>query len=157
MKFEQYKLLKNQLLSGLTQIGEQPQETYTHPLVLAYIGDAVFTLYIRMRLLEREHNKVRVLHDVGAKMVSAVMQSHAMDMLMPILTDSEIAVAKRGRNTKSSVPKSASVREYRQSTALEALFGSLFLQSEYSRLEELFSLAFGYIAEKMVQDEEQQR
>lgn len=157
VKFEQYKTLKQQLLTtmDMPQTVAEQQIATMHPLVLAYIGDAVFALYVRLRLLEREKNKVRVLHDVGAKMVSAVMQSHAFDKLAETLTETEQAIARRGRNAKSTVPKSASVREYRQSTALEALFGYLFLQAEYERLDELFAQVFTAIAEKMVLDEQE--
>lgn len=153
MRFEQYKLLKKQLLNTMDNTGNtvNADVKQMHPLVLAYIGDAFFALRIRLRLLEREKNKVRVLHDVGAQMVSAVMQSYAYDKFAHLLTDEEQAVARRGRNAKSTVPKSATVREYRQSTALEALFGYLFLQESYERLDELFDLAFTHITEKMVE------
>lgn len=153
MRFEQYKMLKKQLLDTMDSdiaTGDMDAKQM-HPLVLAYIGDAVFALRVRLRLLEREKNKVRVLHDVGAQMVSAVMQSHAYDKIVEILDEQEQAVARRGRNAKSTVPKSASVREYRQSTAFEALIGYLFLQERYERLDELFDLAFTYITEKMVE------
>lgn len=157
VKFEQYKTLKQQLLTTMDVAQETPEQAIAtmHPLVLAYIGDAVYALYVRLRLLEREKNKVRVLHDVGAKMVSAVMQSYAFDKLSETFTEVEQAVARRGRNAKSTVPKSASVREYRQSTAVEALFGYLFLQGEYERLDELFAQVFTAIAEKMVLDEQE--
>lgn len=154
MRFEQYKILKKQLLETMDNDSAKPQEAdvkQMHPLVLAYIGDAVFALRVRLRLLEREKNKVRVLHDVGAKMVSAVMQSHAYDNIAQLLTEDEQAIARRGRNAKSTVPKSASVREYRQSTAFEALLGYLFLQERYERLDELFDLAVTHITEKMVE------
>lgn len=153
MRFEQYKLLKKQLLDTMDSdlaTGDTDVKQM-HPLVLAYIGDAVFALRVRLRLLEREKNKVRVLHDVGAQMVSAVMQSHAYDKIVHLLDEEEQAVARRGRNAKSTVPKSASVREYRQSTAFEALVGYLFLKEKYERLDELFDLAFTHITEKMVE------
>lgn len=153
MRFEQYKLLKNQLLNTMdntdgTISGDAKQ---MHPLVLAYIGDAVFALRVRLRLLEREKNKVRILHDVGAKMVSAVMQSYAYDKIKELLDEEEQAVARRGRNAKSTVPKSASVHEYRQSTAFEALIGYLFLEENYDRLDEILELSFTSITEKMVE------
>lgn len=154
MKFEQYKILKKQLLDTMGDYSVQSNNAdikQMHPLVLAYIGDAIFALRIRLRLLAREKNKVRVLHDVGAQMVSAVMQSHAYDKIVHMLSEEEQAVARRGRNAKSTVPKSASIREYRQSTAFEALLGYLFLQERYERLDELFDLTFTHITEKMVE------
>lgn len=153
MRFEQYKLLKQQLLSTMdnSEPAASSDVKQMHPLVLAYIGDAVFALRVRLRLLEREKNKVRILHDVGAKMVSAVMQSYAFDKLKELLTEEEQNIARRGRNAKSTVPKSASVHEYRQSTAFEALVGYLFLKEDYARLDEIFDLTFTYITEKMVE------
>lgn len=152
MNFEHYKSLRKQLLSNLTENGEQAAADIRqmHPLVLAYIGDAIFSVKVRMRLIEREKNKVRVLHDVGAKMVSAVMQSKAYDVVAEILDEDEQGVARRGRNAKSTVPKSASVHEYRQSTALEALLGYLFLTENYARLDEIFELSFETITAVMV-------
>ena len=152
MNFEHYKSLRKQLLSNLTENGEQAVADIRqmHPLVLAYIGDAIFSVKVRMRLIEREKNKVRVLHDVGAKMVSAIMQSKAYDVVAEILDEDEQGVARRGRNAKSTVPKSASVHEYRQSTALEALLGYLFLTENYARLDEIFELSFETITAVMV-------
>lgn len=152
MNFEHYKSLRKQLLSNLTENGEQAAADIRqmHPLVLAYIGDAIFSVKVRMRLIEREKNKVRVLHDVGAKMVSAIMQSKAYDVVAEILDEDEQGVARRGRNAKSTVPKSASVHEYRQSTALEALLGYLFLTENYARLDEIFELSFETITAVMV-------
>ena len=66
-----------------------------------------------------------------------------MDKLMPILTEEEVAVFKRGRNTHShTVPKSAKVSDYRKATGMEALFGFLYLEGRQERLKELFSIAF---------------
>ena len=67
MKFEQYKTLKQQLLTtmDLPQVAAEQQIATMHPLVLAYIGDAVFALYVRLRLLEREKNKVDGAHSIN--------------------------------------------------------------------------------------------
>jgi ribonuclease-3 family protein len=73
------------------------------------------------------------------------MQAKAMDALEEILTDEEKAVAKRGRNTKSQVPKSATVRQYRQGTAFEALVGYLYLLEKETRLEEILDFSFAVI------------
>ncbi len=154
MRFEQYKYLRKQLLSSLDTSSTVPMDIHAmHPLVLAYIGDALFSIKVRVRLVEREKNKVRVLHDVGAKMVSAVMQSKAYDELFALLNEVEMGVVRRARNAKSTVPKSASIHEYRQSTALEALLGYLFLSEEYERLDMFFNKAFECIAEHMVDAE----
>lgn len=120
-----------------------------HPVELAYIGDAVFSLYVRRRLLPVSSH-VQVLHDLAARMVSAVMQAKAMDALEADLTEEESQIARRGRNTKSTVPKSASVREYRQGTAFEALMGYLYLMDQKERLHELMDRSFVLIQQAML-------
>lgn len=154
MRFEQYKHLRRQLLVGLESVDTIETDARSmHPLVLAYIGDAFFSIKVRLRLIEREKNKVRVLHDVGAKMVSAVMQSKAYDAINSELNEDELGIVRRARNAKSTVPKSASIHEYRQSTALEALFGYLFLTEQYERLEFFFNHSFEHISAYMVDAE----
>ncbi|MEG0798064.1 MAG: ribonuclease III domain-containing protein [Acidaminococcaceae bacterium] len=145
MKFAQYQLIKKHALAVCG--GENLPVTapgQINAIVLAYIGDVVFSLYIRTRLLPVSSH-VRVLHDLGAQMVSAVMQAKAMDALAELLDEEETAVVRRGRNTKSTVPKSATVREYRQGTAFEALIGWLFLAEKEARLEEILERSFQII------------
>ncbi|MDR1702607.1 MAG: ribonuclease III [Sporomusaceae bacterium] len=122
------------------------------PLVLAYIGDAYFSLYVRARLLSYEQNKVRILHAFGAKMVSAIMQAKAIRHLEANLTETETLILRRGRNAKSAVPKSASVSEYRYSTAFEAVLGYLYLKNQTDRLEYLASEAFLFIFKLLSQE-----
>lgn len=135
----------------VSSIDEQPVQDpkQVHPVELAYIGDAVFSLYVRRRLLPVSSH-VQVLHDLAARMVSAVMQAKAMDALEGDLTEEESQIARRGRNTKSTVPKSASVREYRQGTAFEALMGYLYLMDQKERLHELMDRSFVLIQEAML-------
>ena len=149
MKFEQYSVLKKQALNlcgSQLELKQDPKQL--NPVILAYIGDAVFSLYVRMRLVPTSA-QVRVLHNLGAQMVSAVMQAKAMDALMEELSEEEAAIARRGRNTKSTVPKSASVREYRQGTAWEALVGWLFLSGHEERLSAFLDKSFGIIQTEM--------
>lgn len=145
MKFKQYQIIKKQALAACGENLQMLQDPRSlNPIILAYIGDAVFSLYVRMRLLPTSA-QVRVLHNLGAQMVSAVMQAKAMDALMEDLSAEEAAIARRGRNTKSTVPKSASVREYRQGTAWEALVGWLFLSEQEERLEAFLDQSFTII------------
>lgn len=149
MKFEQYQSIKTRALEECAKEGmtlADPKQL--NPVILAYIGDVVFSMYVRMRLLPTSSH-VRVIHDLGAKMVSAVMQAKAMDSLMASLSVDEAAIARRGRNTKSTVPKSATVREYRQGTAFEALVGWLFLADQEERLEEILKASFDIILTEM--------
>ena len=110
---------------------------------LAYLGDAVIELMVRQMLLSRDTGDVGKMNKIADGLVRATYQSQAMDRLMPILTEEEIAVFKRGRNTHShTVPKSAKVSDYRKATGMEALFGFLYLEGRQERLSELFSAAF---------------
>ena len=119
------------------------------PLVLAYIGDAYFNLFVRCRLLDIAPAKVRSLHNLGAKAVSAVCQSKAYYSIESMLTDGERAIFHRGRNAKSHAPRSASVAEYHNSTGFEALVGFLYLTEQQQRLNEICSAAMTVIVEDM--------
>ena len=120
-----------------------------HPLVLAYVGDAYFTLYVRTRLLAHEQNRVRVLHTFDSKIVSATMQAFAIKNIEQELSEEEAGIVRRGRNAKSTPAKSASVGDYRYSTGFEALVGYLFLAEKQERLEEITSKVFAIIMQKI--------
>ncbi len=145
MKFEQYKLVKQHALAALQAAGTAlPEADSLNPVLLAYIGDVVFSLYVRLRFLAASSH-IRVIHDLSSKAVSAVYQAKALEQLADTLTEEELVIVKRGRNTKSTVPKSASMHEYRMSTAFEALVGWLFLRGEDERLEEFLDKSFTII------------
>ena len=110
---------------------------------LAYLGDAVIELKVREALLSRDVGDVGKMNKIADTLVRATYQSQAMDRLLPLLTEEETAVYKRGRNTHShTVPKSAKVSDYRKATGMEALFGFLYLEGRGERLDELFAIAF---------------
>lgn len=158
MKFDQFNFLSRRTFGNLDE-GGTPAARFAvvpadlHPLVLAYIGDAFFNLYVRTRLLEFEQSKVRVLHSFGARMVSATWQAYALREMENELTEAEKAVVRRGRNAKSTVPKSASVADYRYSTGFEALLGHLYLSGEQARLEEIAARIFADISRKLANDD----
>lgn len=111
-------------------------------LALAHIGDGVFELMVRSKLILEGKTRVNDLHRACVRIVAATSQAKRIEKLLPYLTDSELAIFRRGRNAKvNSVPHAASVREYHEATGLEALFGALWLMGERARLNELFSLA----------------
>ena len=149
MKFAQYQFLKEHALAACQAEGgaslDKIDAKQMNPIVLAYIGDVVFSMYVRLRLLPTSSH-VRVLNDLGMKYVSAVCQSHAMERLEEGLNAEEKQVFHRGRNAKSTVPKSASVHQYRMATAFEALLGYLFLEEQQERLEELLAESFKIIS-----------
>lgn len=151
MNFAQFRHLKKQAL--ILDSDGNPQKRYDKcdvkmlsPLVLAYIGDAFFDLFIRTRLLDFEQSKVRILHDYDAIIVSATMQSLAFQAMEDSLTKEEQAIVRRGRNAKSTVPKSATVHDYRLSTGFEALLGYLYLTEDVERLNEISEAAFVVIS-----------
>ena len=149
MKFIRFQQLKQQALALCREEGKAlPDSDQMNPIVLALIGDSVFTFYIRLRLLPVSSH-VQVIHTLAAKMVSAVMQAKAMHVLEAGLSEKEAAIVHRGRNAKSMVPKSASVSEYRAATAFEALCGWLLLTDQQKRLEEFMEQAFQEISREM--------
>ncbi|WP_276358169.1 Mini-ribonuclease 3 [Cohnella caldifontis] len=113
------------------------------PVVLAYIGDAVFEVYVRQRLIAGPIRKPHELHRAATRYVSAAAQARLLQRWMPLLGEEEADVVRRGRNTKSGQPpKNADPGDYRHATALECLVGYLFYRGERGRLEQLIDLAF---------------
>ena len=110
------------------------------PLVLAYLGDAVYVLYVRIRVARGGRKRPKTLSHEATRYVCAAAQARIADELQPYLSEEEIAIYRRGRNAHpSSVARSASVVEYRKATGLEALCGYWYLSGETARMEELLS------------------
>lgn len=113
-----------------------------NPLVLAYIGDAVYEVYIRQYVVSQTNHRPNHLHKTATQFVSAKAQSKLLEKLLPMLTEEEIDIVKRGRNAKSgTTAKNADVLEYRHSTAFECLIGYLYYTQSYERLKELMDKA----------------
>ena len=111
------------------------------PLVLAYIGDCVFDLIIKMMVAGRGNRQVHKLHEGTSHYVQASAQSFMMRAMQEHLTEEEHAVYRRGRNARSVSPaKNQSITDYRRATGFEALIGYLYLNREYARLTELVSI-----------------
>lgn len=111
---------------------------------LAYLGDCVIELCVRRHLVTEEELATSAhLNAAALDFVRAPAQAEAMKRLMPHLTDTEAAYFRRGRNMgHSSVPKRATVSEYRAATGMEVVFGYLHLTGQNARIEELFRLAY---------------
>ena len=155
MTFEHFKKLVDMMFvpneaGGVQQRYDSVDVRQLPPLVLAYIGDAYFHLFVRGRLLSYEQSKVQVLNNFSAEIVSAVWQDKAYHSIEPMLTDEEKAIYRRARNAKSRVPKSASVAQYHSSTGFEALLGSLYLREQNERLYELAEKSFEAISQAMM-------
>ncbi len=110
------------------------------PSVLAFVGDAVYGLYVRTALAEINRPSGE-LHRLSVKAVNAAAQADAFSLIEPLLNEKETAVFKRGRNFHtSSSPKSATAGQYHTATGLECLFGWLYLSGRTSRADELFGV-----------------
>ena len=108
---------------------------------LAHLGDAVFELLVRTHLCVQGKETGKGLHRATVALVCAQRQAIFADILLPALTEEELAVFKRGRNANvHSIPHSADRAEYQKATALEALFGYLYLNGRRERINELFAL-----------------
>jgi ribonuclease-3 family protein len=113
-----------------------------NPIVLAYVGDALHEIYIRQYALSLSNQKPQQLHRFTTKYVSAKAQASALEKMMPILTEKEIEVVKRGRNAKSgSSPNRTDILVYRHSTAFECLLGYLYYDQQHLRLKEILDLS----------------
>ena len=107
---------------------------------LAHLGDAVFELLVRTYLCAHGKATGKGLHRATVELVRAPAQAAAAEKILPMLTEAEQAVFRRGRNANvQSIPKNASRAQYQQATALEALLGWLYLRGEKGRIEELFA------------------
>lgn len=109
-------------------------------LALAHVGDAVYELLVRSHLAEVGKGKVVDLHRATVAVVKAGAQAKAAAVILPMLTEEERSVYRRGRNSHvNSVPHAASKAEYHAATGLEAVFGWLYLAGERERIRELFT------------------
>ncbi len=109
------------------------------PLTLAFIGDTVFDLLVREKLICEANRPANDLHNLAVQKVKASAQAAFVENLLPHLTEKEVSVYKRGRNAKSGhLPKNASQSDYHMATGFEALIGYLYLSNEIERIKELF-------------------
>ncbi len=113
------------------------------PNLLAYIGDAVLELYVRERLVRAGMTHLSLLHRTTTETVSAKGQAKSYNILVTHLSQEELAVLKRGRNTDSgAVPKNATPSEYRAATGVECLIGWLYFKDRTERLNEILDICF---------------
>lgn len=118
------------------------------PLTLAYVGDSVFELYVRSRLIAQGRTKVGDLHRAAVRYVRASAQAETLREIAPHLSDTERDVVRRGRNAKGhAAPKSSSPGDYAAATAFEALLGFLYLSRQGQRLEQLLQAATRHLEE----------
>ena len=113
------------------------------PLVLAYIGDAVYEILARTKVLSSGNSPVNKMNAKAKKIVNAKSQCESYFKIENELTEEEAAVFRRGRNANSYThPKNMNISDYRHATGLEALFGYLYISGKTDRITELFDLIY---------------
>lgn len=111
------------------------------PLVLAFLGDAVFELLVRGRIVNCNNISVNDMHKLTVKYVCCNAQSSSLEVIIDSLSDDEYSMYKRGRNANgNNIPKRADMNSYRRATGIETLFGYLYLSKNYSRINQLFEI-----------------
>ena len=118
-------------------------KTLPGSLELAYLGDALYDLYVREHLIAGG-GRVRALHREAISLVCAHAQSEALARVADVLTDEEADVVRRARNTKQSPPRNADPGEYHRATALEALIGWLYVTGQQERMNALLARALPF-------------
>lgn len=114
--------------------------TYS-PLTLAYIGDGIYDLVIRSLVVAKGNTRAGELHKRTSHIVKAHTQAEIIEVLLPILTEEEADIYRRGRNAKSpTMAINATMSDYRKATGFEALMGWLYVTDEFSRLVELVKM-----------------
>ena len=121
----------------------KPEINTLSPLALAFLGDSVYEMFIRTKILSMGNRPANELHKIAVGYVKAKAQAVAGHKILEILTEEETDIYKRGRNTNiHTVPKNADMADYRHATALEALVGYLYLKGDEERLHEILNIAF---------------
>ena len=106
------------------------------PLSLAFVGDAVYTLYARSKVIQHSDAKNGALHSEATKMVKASGQAETVDAILDLLDEQEMGIYKRARNSKvHSVAKNATIGDYKKATGFEAVIGFLYLTVQEERIK----------------------
>lgn len=128
---------------------EKQNYEFMNTTALAFMGDAVYEIYVRKRMLDRGLVNADILHREAVRFVRADAQATALKLLMDKLTETELSLVKRARNKKSATkPKNADPVDYKLATAFEALIGFLYLSQNHERMEELIDQTIVLIERK---------
>ena len=128
-------------------IKEVDIRTYS-PLTLAYIGDGIFDLVIRSIVVGRGNTRANELHHRTSHIVKAHTQAEMAEKLLPVLTETENDIYRRGRNAKSpTMAKNETMSDYRKATGFEALMGYLYLTDQFERIVSLVKEGLAAIGE----------
>lgn len=130
-------------INSLLKKEEIPEINTLSPLTLAFLGDSVYEMFIRTKILSGGNRPANELHKIAVGYVKAKAQSNAAHKIFDMLTEEETTIYKRGRNTNiHTVPKNADMADYRHATALETLIGYLYLKGDNERLITILNVAF---------------
>ncbi len=111
------------------------------PLALAFLGDCIYERLVRERILLEANRPARAMHDAAVSRVRAAYQAKAVEHILPLLTEEESDIYRRGRNASGiSVPRHATPADYRKATALECLFAYWHLCGAAERIRKIFSI-----------------
>ncbi|EQB85910.1 ribonuclease-3 family protein [Clostridium punense] len=122
----------------------EEEAKFINPLVLALIGDGVYEVFIRTYLVSKNKEmNVHKIHLKAVAFVKAEAQSTYMKQIVDDLTEEELSIFKRGRNTKSAAPKNADVTNYRWATGFESLIGYLYILDKMDRLNYILNKIVG--------------
>ncbi|MCX7694094.1 MAG: Mini-ribonuclease 3 [Caloramator sp.] len=117
-----------------------------NPIIWAYIGDAVYEMFVRSHLITKGIVKPNHIHRASIMYVKASNQAQFLREIEPILTEEELDIVRRTRNAKvGHVPKNANLFDYKMATAFEGLIGYLFLTKKYERLDEIIDITLNKI------------
>ncbi len=120
-----------------------------NPLALAYIGDTVFDLFVRTRVLEKGNRHVTDMHADSVRLVNAVAQAKMAALVEDMLDGEELRILKWGRNARVNThPKGATIAEYHMATGFETLIGFLYLNGSERRLCEILGAAYAKFKEE---------
>lgn len=130
------------LMSG-NNFKKETDVKFLNPLVMAFVGDGVYSLYVKTKQLNVFAEKVNNLTKKTAEVVNAKAQEQALFKIMDTLSEDEADIVRRARNANiHTKAKNYSIEEYRHATALEALIGYLYLTKNTNRLQEVLELIF---------------
>lgn len=125
---------------SLEEVVDAATAKQLNPVVLAFIGDAVYSLYVREKLCFSTDYKTGELQKMTSAQVSAKGQNALLDKVASLFTEEEQAIFLRGRNAKKGTKsKAATVAEYNRSTGIEAVIGFLYVTGQRERIDELLS------------------
>lgn len=133
------------ILKKSFDLKENDPKSYS-PLILAYIGDAVYEIIIRTIVVSEGNTQVNKMHKKSSNLVKAETQANIIKAIMDDLSEEELATYKRGRNAKSyTSAKNASISDYRMATGFEALIGYLYLSGQTERMTEIVKLGLSKV------------